>query len=366
MITRAKLLLLAPLVLTAPRPAFGPPEASGLCFHPAEKSSHRRSFRERSTFEANSFVRSVNAHVLPAPLPALRGTRTRELEVVDTFAIVGPGRPERLRRAIALAEGRLELLAEHEDGREDHELGLESPLDGARVLFLWDEEEEGFARRLEAGAEEKTVELGGLREDLDLRALLPAREASEGESWELDAEALRALLAAGGDLGLRFEHEPDGPFDLLAPEELAAVSLISLAELAPSAEGVLRAAWKDRVERKGSELALVELELELEFRHELSQRLERMIEHSKLQSERFETRCTVELELRGRGRLAWDLTAGLFRELELELAGKGVLRLDWRRRVGRHELEEALEVGFALGSELEATCEPEPAGRSER
>ena len=48
--------------------------------------------------------------------------------------------------------------------------------------------------------------LTNLDEDMDLRALLPAKEVAKGDAWDIDTKSLKSLLLPGGDLKLK-PHE---------------------------------------------------------------------------------------------------------------------------------------------------------------
>lgn len=341
-------------VLISPVPRLDD-DASGLAFHPEEASSFSRTFREETAFEVASFVRRIEGTDIPDPAPSLRGQRIRELEASDTFLSVEDGRPRRVQRSFDSIESSIVVALELEGAEEAHDEDLESPLSGRAVVFAWDEDDERYHCSL-ADEASGDVRLAGLREDLDLTGLLPAERVSEGDRWSVDASVLEDLFAPGGDLSLHFGYEPDGPLELLALEELAAVALACLADNFADPAGTLEATWSETVVRDERRIAVVELELEATLEADASPRLGRLMDLSGIETEREDATLHTSWELEGEGRLLWDLETGVFRELRVELRARVRLVVGWQQRFGSRDLEHELELELDADTVLSAEC----------
>lgn len=355
---RLRLLAFGPLALLAlvarsdgNRPRLG--------FHPEPGRTFVRSFREETSFRAESLVQRIGETELPGPTPDLEGSSSRELVAADTFGELEGGRPTALERHFETVAGEIRIDAELEGAEEEHREDLECALEDARVAFAWDADEERYEARLVDGEDGAEELVGGLREDLDLRALLPSDSVAEGDRWSVEGDALRALFAPGGALALRFGYEPDGPFELLAIEDLAAAATSArLCENAAAPDGELALEWKGMRQVDGRSVAVIALELEATLEEDASPAFERLLDASGIETEREELALRTSFTITGKGELTWDLELGVFHELELAFDWRARVVESWRQRFGTHELDYETELELAGTSKLEAECEP--------
>lgn len=332
----------------------------------AAEGALRRSFGEDTRFELESLVERASGEELPADEVEFTGSLERRVELVDTLGALEDGRPEQLTRRFEETSKRFEVELALQGFEELYDAELESALAGETVRLAWDDDEQAFVASSETGLEAHQLER--LREDCDLRALLPEQggEAEEGAEWTVPAERLRDLLAPAGRLLFTGDELPDGPYGALTPTDLVATTLITLADTARELDGEARLRWSgtvddqgddqgdDRGDEQGDRLAVIELELELTLAGAVDDDLEQLVGDMGAGGKR-DVALDYSWHLEGRGQLVWALEAGHFRELELALEGQLELEMVWSGANG----EEGMLVGLATTSELTATCERE-------
>ena len=310
----------------------------------------RRSFGEDTRFELESLVERASGEEFPAEEVEFTGSLERHLELVDTPGALEDGRPEELTRRFEAASKSFEVELALQGFEELYDAELESPLAGETVLLEWDEDEQAWVASSETGLEARHLER--LREDCDLRALLPedGADAEEGAEWTVPAEQLRDLLAPAGRLLFTGDELPDGPYGALTPTDLVATTLVTVADTARELDGEARLHWS------GTEdgLAVIELELELTLAGAVDDDLEQLVRDMGAGGKR-DVALDYTWSLEGRGQLLWALDRGHFRELELALDGELELEMVWTGSGG----EEGMLVGLSTTTELTAACERE-------
>src|SRR5688572_27003265 len=81
-----------------------------------------------------------------------------------------------------------------------------SELEGAVVRLAWDADEERYGVRWSEKRPRELDELhAGLREDADLRGLLPDERVAVGARWEIEPSRMRDVLLPLGDLAIGVE-----------------------------------------------------------------------------------------------------------------------------------------------------------------
>jgi hypothetical protein len=107
---------------------------------------------------------------------------------------------------------RMVIGAEPVIGKEpkDEKDDLESPLVDHTVAFTWNENERKYEHAYR-GKSGEAIWLPGLVEDTDLPTLLPDHKVAIGDTWKIDPEHFRKVLAPGGSLA--FEKLGDVEFD---------------------------------------------------------------------------------------------------------------------------------------------------------
>ena len=225
-------------------------EGVALVYEPAEGTVLKRLFVAEARYRLTDLTASIDGEAIEhdGDLPDLTESFVERIGVTDTLAAVADGRPTELVRTFD------ELSQENTDTFEGEESTSEygSPLQGRRVRFTWDPEEEQYG--VEAADEDELDEglADCLAEDLDLRRLLPSREVEVGDEWELDPKLYLAFMWPSGLLDFH-------PADVEVDEEDRAPSRQTIERL----EGSGTARLAELREEDGVRVAVIHVELEI-------------------------------------------------------------------------------------------------------
>lgn len=160
---------------------------------------------------------------------------SQRVEFLDSYAKVGGGKPLEFTRQIrdCTISGKANVTRTNGQVLTEQAPGA-SPLRRYKVRFTWVDRLADWARCYsELDGDEHWLD--ALRGEFDLIGLLPPKAVALGEQWSLPPEALRAVLAPGGNhkitpatdklFGRMVEIGVGGDFaDALGPELLGAVS----------------------------------------------------------------------------------------------------------------------------------------------
>jgi len=299
-----------------------------------------KSFRTDVQFaleDANITFNGEEADLAQVGMPEdLEVSAGYELGCSDSYESMGDERPLVLLRSFDA----LRVWYEDQDGEGDEEEPTE--LVGKTVRFAWNDEEELYDKSFvgEGGDE---GDLDDLREDLDLRALLPDREVAEGDTWSTDGIVFLELWLPGIDVRAKLEGGELGD----APPELveAVVGMI---------EGMtLECTYEGSVEEDGAELGQIGLAASLEdvvpvppdFVSEGEEGPSFTWDH-------FD--ASVELDFEGT--LLWNLAEGRFHSFEGK--SEGSAELDFAFTIEDFGLDIAGTMEFSLGLENSSALDP--------
>lgn len=275
------------------------------------------------------------------------------IEVVDEYREVVAGRPTDLRRTYLSARvDATQTLA----GDQPLERGtrLVSPFEGVSVVFTWIDEEGGYGRYYDA-AELDEEWLASVRDDFDLRAVLPAGPVAVGASWSMDPQDLRDLLAPCGNLQLAASEATDQADRLLQRSLRAGVGGSLAAAFGGQASGTievtLAAVEGDRATLALRLSSLVYLRDITDFAEENRLRVE-----DEAGVERTTGRLVLELD--GEGQVLWNLSAGRAERLDLSATQRVRIAVTLRGgEAGNQEYEDRL----SMSGKLEVQCAIAPA-----
>jgi hypothetical protein len=164
-------------------------------------------------FELESESVTVDGEERPAPGKPSGSLSSEEKFVVsDELVAVGSGRPEKLARTFDELHQQHTVSGTGPDGEVmEQTQKLTCDLEGKRVVFTWNADDERFDVQAAADQELDAELLEGLDEDMDLRAFLPDEPVAKGDSWDVEPAAFHAVLWPGGRLPFHDadKHEPD-------------------------------------------------------------------------------------------------------------------------------------------------------------
>ena len=320
-------------------------------FAPEADSQVQRTFLEETTWDMESIVQRMDGQEVQMPPLDAEMTLERKLVVTDTYRAVADGRPTTLARTVEAHGIDAELAVNAMGNTEGCEVSYGSSLAGARLVFQWDADAEEHTCAPDEGEELDPALLRGLREDLDLRALLPAEDAEEGDRWTLENEALVDLLRPGGLWPIELERaEGSGQVVPLEDSGLATAVMLSLAT--DEVEGELELTYGGLLELDGREYAMVGLELNATCEGDSGQLYQQLLESLGANREVDELSSTWTVE--GEGSLMWDMAAHRFHTFELNLGTEIEMEVAFEVDGSRIELEGELAGETRLSARCEA------------
>lgn len=254
-----------------------------------------------------------------------RGSNTSTSEMLWTLVVsdelqaVEDGRVTRLARTYEAAEIEMESSFSFGDDSRDDSRSVSCDLDGATVLFEWDEDEQAYAASSDE-ADDEVVDR--LVFDFDFTALLPTDSVAEGDEWEIDLEDFRAAIDPWR--GLPWDTEgPDAGDD----DEPAGGLPEGVTE-----EGHVTATFTGLRDEDGVSLAVVTLEGEVEIETDRDVFSESERGSRSMHITGLETRTLG-------GRAIWNLEGGYLQSLELEFESTGESTTEGTIRRGDREFE---------------------------
>jgi len=338
-----------------------PISLEGPVFEPEEGSSLSRTFGTEMDLQLDSFTMQVNGEDMTGMMGEFEFTLRNEQEVgvSDTFAGLGDGRPTKLERTFDSLEGSTVISVVTMMGQEDQSMSSESELEGKTVLFEWDDDEEEYKVTWEDGEEDEDV-LGGLTEDMDLRALLPNEEVSKGDSWTIELSELASLATPGGNLRLVPEDMDDsGGMDADMLDGMREQFGDQFAELF---EGECTCTFKEVREVGGEEIAEITVEVEIasaanvadmlmEFINEMSSEFGGDAPEVDIES------ADINLDFTGEGALLWNLEGG--HASSFDISGEAILGIDMAVVVEAPDGSQTIEVSIEMSGSYQHEVEME-------
>ena len=231
------------------------------------------------------------------------GSFERTLVVVDKYEAVDEERVTRLVRTYDEISGESENRMTFGDSENESSATISSDVEGATVVFTWDEDEEEHRPSSDDLDDEV---LPRLVFDLDFTALLPEGEVEQGDSWSLDYETYRVVMDPWGELP--FDYETSDGQTIPGNEDDDEFA----SEVDETHDGELVVTFAGTREEDGATVAVLELEGELETERTVDASRETERGQFSTHSEILETRTL-------KGEALWDLEAGHLSSLELEV-----------------------------------------------
>lgn len=231
---------------------------------------------------------------------------------VDEYLSVADGRPQQVRRLIRNTTGHGKLNLSGDRGRIEERASFKSPMKGLTLLLTWIEEEGEYARLYDVIDHEEEL-LQEVTGDVDFIYMLPQGEVAEGDTWELDMDDMRLLLAPGGNLASKPTEE--GAF----PRTMEVGVGGDFADLlGKRISGNATATYGGELVVDGRRLGVIDLALNVATKRDRTGVYRSGME----QGERAEAsqlkHVNVVYTLVGTGQLLWDLDAGHYDSFELE------------------------------------------------
>ncbi len=317
---KLKTLTLATLFLTPALLAFQP-KAASLRFAPEEGDARTKTFSSSLDMSLDDMAMLMNGQESPMqPDLQLDISATTEIQVTDEYVKMRDGSPAQLERTYDSLEQGQDISMEIDimDNVQSNEMsvGAESELEGETVVFRWDEDKGEFVAAFpdDGGDEELLV---GLREDMDLRGLLPDGEVEEGDEWQIAPIALRDVLSPGGDLKMIPEEvDPEAMFGGMSPEMGSADDWFN-----EDMEGEVKATFQGTRETDdGVMVGVVVYAIEISNGVDLTEKTREGLEDQELPPgvEDMSVNSTdIEITIESEATLLWNLEGGYVHSFEM-------------------------------------------------
>ena len=311
-------LLLAPVLTTPVLLAFAALGESPT-FSPEEGTKLTKRIVVKTELSLDEMTMIMNGEEVPAEMMqmSMESTITVVATVTDEYVSVGDGRPTKLKRTFDELNSETEVSMSSSQMPDDvnNSSSGSSDLEGLTVVFSWDEDEGDFTAEFDEDSDGDDELLEGLTEDLDFRAMLPDGEVSEGDSWDVDPMAIRAIFAPGGNVKIASEDRAAGG------GMMGGASPMNVGQFLEELEGDVTAELTGIEEEDGIRIAVIALSIDVSSSMDLTDHLSESMENQEM-PEGMEIEIEVdsfdsEFLFEGEGELRWNLTAGIVYSLEV-------------------------------------------------
>lgn len=297
--------------------AFARP-ADKVTFHPEEGLSLTKTFTELTELTMESMSVSMNGEELdPSMLgdPEMNISNTTTRVVTDVYLGMGEGRPTKLKRTYdTLGSESNSTMEMAMMGSQDMDMSGSSELEGLTVVFTWDDDAGDYVVAFEDEAEGDSELLEGLKEDMDLRGLLPSGEVSAEDTWEIPPRAMLPLLAPGGNLKIKPEDLEEMGMGM-GPNPSGDLSTM-LGDL----EGTASGEYAGTREVDGVTVGVIKFTFDVSSAKDMTDEINEMMSEVDMPEMEVDVEIDsmdVEFEFQGEGVLYWVLSAGHLHSFEI-------------------------------------------------
>lgn len=347
--------LLPPFAAALSLPLFGSFDfgADRVRFAPAEGLSLEKSFVLSNDMVMDEMRMLMNGEPPPMDMQMeMSGNTTLTVQVVDTYVKLADGRPSKLAREYAsLGSASAMEMTVPMMGEQQMDATGSSQLTGKTVHFTWNGESSDYEPSFPEGQEADVALLEDLAEDLDLREFLPSGDVEVDATWDVDPQAVMALVAPGGDLKIT----PDNA-------ELAEMSMGSmggdLSQMFGEVKGSVKATFKGFREENAVKLAVIAIEIDVESATELTELIREQVSKQEIPGGEMEVESAdAELTLKGSGELLFDAAAGHFSSLNLSFESTQIVDTVMNMSMGGQEMKLEQGMDFSATLSLQASAQ---------
>ncbi len=355
---RTRNLIIGALAATVPALIAFQPTNTKLTFAPDAGSSLTKSFTNSMEFALDDMSMLMDGEENPMmPQIELDMAMEASITVTDTYDSVSSGRPGRLTRSFDEIATEMDLAmvvdAMGQVQEENPTGSATSDLEGETVVFTWDDDEDDYIVSYPEDEEGDEDLLENLMEDMDLRAILPADEVSEGDSWDIPLITMIDILAPGGDLKLDIEMDGQDVGEGAPPE----LMMDFRAMLSEMLDGDATATFKGITEVDGVSLAEIEIEIEIEAAKDMSEMIEELVGEQMPEGLELDLdHVNLEFAYEASGSCMWNVAGGHAQSMSLE--GEAAMAMDMEMAMDfggqAMTMEMSMEMSGEIVSEMEA------------
>ena len=343
------------LAFTAPRTTF--------TFAPGEGSSLRKTFTSEVDLTMDDMSFSMNGEAAPIEMDMdMNVTAVTTTVVTDEYGKMGDGAPLMLKRTFdelgSTTAMSMEMAVMGQTQSQDEDMDSSSELQGETVVFTWSEEEGGYKVAFPEDSEGDVELLEGLEQDMDLTALLPPGDVSEGDEWEIDVASLADILAPGGNLKL-------------VPDEMTPEMKQMTQGMGGGGMGTMQDWLQDEIEGTASgkfagmrdvdgvQLAVIEFTMNINTAVDMTEKVMEAMDEMPLPpgAEMEFDHLDLEFEMEATGQLYWNLKAGHFHSFEM--SGSTSILVDSGMAMNNGGQEMTIESSLVMSGSISAKASAE-------
>jgi len=345
---RTRYLTLTALIAPALVAALAP--ADKVAFHPEAGSKLSRSFAVKSNFSLDDFSMSMDGKPAPAIEMEMDISVNLDIGVTDQYVSLAADRPKELVRSFdKLASGGSfsMQMAQMPGGGMEKSITGSSELEGKSVKFTWNEDDKKYDVAFKEGEGDSKL-LEKLDENMDVRGLLPGKEVSSGDTWDIPVKAFREILAPGGDLSIRPKAEGEEDVGMMPGMDNFG-DMASM--LGDTFEGEAKGEYKGTREVDGVTVGVIHLTLKMKSSNDMSEAVKKHMPDLPDEVSKFEIdHVDVDADIEGEGTLLWNLAGGFAQSLEL--TGKMKMAMDSGMSIGVQGRDMSMEQSMSMSGTL--------------
>jgi hypothetical protein len=324
-----------------------------IAFAPKDGTKLTKTYELTMVSELDDMQALMNGEESPM-MPSMEMTTTTSLKLVvtDEYVSVKDGAPRKLVRTFDNLDHEVAMPMSMEMMGETMEVDMHatgtSPLEGKQVTFTWDADAGVYKKAYPEGDDGDVDLLDALAEDMDLRAFLPSGAVAEGDSWDVEPQAVLDALFPGGDLAFHMESDGDeapmggGGADSFPPPSAVWQDLDGSS---------VSAKFAGTREVDGQRVAVIEIEVELEGTGDLTDFMAEQIAEQMPEGIEAEVGgADVESAIEAKGELLWNLSAGHAVSLSFEGEQSSIMNQSFSVAFGGDsmEIEQTMETSGEL------------------
>lgn len=336
--------LSAPAVALSFLVGFSGSSVDKIAFTPAEGATVTKTFTTTTAMDVDDMTALMNGD--PSPMPPMEMTMemTQSVTVTDEYVSMGEGKPKKLARTFDAIGSDLEMDVNAGGQAQSPSGSGSSPLEGSTVVFTWNADTEQYDMAFAEGEDGDADLLTGLKENMDLRGLLPKTELAEGESYEIDVAVFADILAPGGNLMLEMEIDGEAGGAGMDPEMMTDFSKFFEDLLEGSATGK----YVGIRDIEGVKVAVIELEVEIDASADMAElAAESMGEEIPEGIEMDIDHVDVQMSYEGTGELLWNMSKGVIHSLELNADMSMNMDMGMNISMGGNEMAMTMEMAMS-------------------
>ncbi len=314
--------------------------ADDVSFHPASSTKVEKELRVEAELQLKDLSATMNGEPLPGEMLDQLGAQSilisLGIDVTETFVATKDGAPTDLLRSYD------KLTTTMEIGDEAQEPDSANELEGKTVRFLWDDEASEFKKSFHESSGDDSL-LESLIDDMEVRALLPGKKVSTGDTWEVAGEKLTALFFPGGVAG-GVSAGDEGP-DVDAMSEALAEQFAEAFK-----DFRVRCTYKGSREDDGKQVGEIAFTYDGKGSLDLGSVLDELSGSFGPGAQEMDITSDATLSLKGEGTLLWDLGTGLLHAYEM----RADVGLGFNLQLRTDQQGQQIEIAFSgeLGGDV--------------